>query len=143
LKESSKRNETNSSLKSSRTFTELLLSATAAIFVQDQEVIAMASSGGSIIAMEGRMEETTAGEPSLANQEHVSAVGFDFDGDDDGDSGNLAFRISRIATMMNPRKEDKHKFPSGSHCLVLDSGKSHYRLYGDDKKAWARFLKIP
>ena len=103
--------------------------------MRDQEVIAVVASGGSIIAMEGRMGETAAGESSPASQEqYVSAVESDFDGDDDGDSSNLAFRISRIAAIMNPRREDEYKFPSS---------KSHYRLYQDNKKACQWFLKIP
>jgi len=111
----------------------MLLNAAATILVRDQEVIALVASGGSVIAMEGQMEETTTGEPLPASQEqHVSAAESDFDGG--GDSSDLPFRISRIAAIMNPRREDEYKFPSS---------KSHYRLYQDNKKACQWFLKIP
>jgi hypothetical protein len=143
LRKSSVRNKTDSSLESSRTFNERILFATAALLVRHNEVIALAASGGNIIAMEGRMEETTVRETLFASREqHVSAVEFDLDGDDDGDSGNFASRISRIAGIVNPRREDEYNFPGDSRCMVLDSGKSHYRLYQDDKKSWEWFLKI-
>jgi hypothetical protein len=110
----------------------MLLNAAATILVRDQEVI----------AMEGQMEETTTGEPLPASQEqHVSAAESDFDGG--GDSSDLPFRISRIATITNPRREDDYNFSVGSHFMVLDSGKSHLRLIQDENKAWEWFLDIP
>src|SRR5882762_6189816 len=66
LKKSSIRNKCDPRPKSSKAFNNTLLNATATIFVRDQEVIAMAASGGSIITVEGRTEEITDGEPSPA-----------------------------------------------------------------------------
>jgi hypothetical protein len=141
LRKSSIRNKYNPGPKSSRTFNDILLDATATILVRNQEVIALAASGGSIIAMEGRTEETTAGKSSPASQEtYVSAAESDFDGG--GDSSNLAFRMSHIAKIINPRKEDNYNFPAGSHFMALRGGKSHLKLIQDENKAWEWFLNI-
>jgi hypothetical protein len=134
LRKCSIRNETGSRLKSHKTVNEVLLHATASIFVRDHEVVAVAASYGRLIAVEGWTEETTAGEPLPASEEQHASD------NSDGDSGDLASRISRIAVVINPRKEDK--FLGGSHCMLLNGGKSHFRLL-NDKKAWAWFLRIP
>jgi hypothetical protein len=113
------------------------LNATATILVRDQEVIALGVSSGGIVAMEGRMEEATAGEPSpVSPDQRVSAAASDA-------SKPLAFRKSTITAIINPRIEDNYNFPGGAHCMVVDSGKSHFRIHKDDNKAWRFFLKIP
>jgi hypothetical protein len=137
LRTSSIRNKTRSSLNSFKAVDEMLLNATATILVRDREVIAMVASGGNVIAIEGRMEEITAGE-SL--QEHISADKSDFH--QGGDSSDLPSQISRIATILNA-KEDDYNVPVGSYCMVLDSGKSHLKLIHDENKAWEWFLDIP
>jgi hypothetical protein len=102
----------------------------------------MAASGGSIIAVEGWTEEITGGEPSPASQEmRISAAESDFDGG--GDDGNSGFRISHIATVMNPMTENNYTFPADTQFMVLDSGKSHLRGFSDGNKAWEFFLNIP
>ena len=95
--------------------------------MREEELFALAFSGGSIIAMEVHMDGTTTEEPSLAS----------------GDGGNSASGILRIVAVVNPRTEHEYRFPCDSHRMALDSGKSHYRLYGDEKRAWEWFLKIP
>jgi hypothetical protein len=108
------------------------LNATATILVRDQEVITLGVSSAGIVAMEGRMEKAT-GEPS---EQHVSAAASD-------DSKTFAFRKSTITAIVNPRTDDNYNIPGGAHCMVVDSGKSHFRLHEDDNKAWQFFLKIP
>lgn len=138
LKKSSMRNKCDPRSKSSEASNNILVNATATIFVRDQEVIGMAASGGSIIAVEGRTEEITDGKPWPASQEiRVSAAESDFDGG--GDDGNSGFRISRIATVMNPMTA----FPADRQFMLLDSGKSHLRAISDENKAWELFLNIP
>jgi hypothetical protein len=142
LKHSSIKNKCDPKPKSSKGFSNILLNATATIFVRYQEVIALVASGGGIIAVEGRTEEITDGEPSLASQEmRAPAAESDFDGG--GDDGNSGFRISRIATVVNPMVEDNYTFPADSQFMVLDSGKSHLRAISDENKAWELFLNIP
>jgi hypothetical protein len=79
--------------------------------------------------MEGPIRVTTAGGPSLASRH-------------DGDSGNLASRIARIAALVNPMEEENYDFPGDSCSMVVESGKSHYKLFRDLKKALGWFLKI-
>jgi hypothetical protein len=99
----------------------------AALLMRHREVIALAFSGDGIIAMEGPIRATTAEGPSPASRH-------------DGDSGNL---ITRIAALVNPMEEDKYDFPGDRCSMVVESGKSHYKLFRDRKKAWRWFLKIP
>src|ERR1700734_2291399 len=68
LRKCSIRNETGSRLKSHKTVNEVLLHATASIFMRDHEVVAVAASYGRLIAVEGWTEETTAGEPLPASE---------------------------------------------------------------------------
>ena len=130
------RNQTDHRLQPPKSFDHKLLNATATILVRDQEVITLGVSSAGIVAMEGRMEKAT-GEPSpVSPEQHVSAAASD-------DSKTFAFRKSTITAIVNPRTEDNYSIPGGAHCMVVDSGKSHFRLHKDDNKAWQFFLKIP
>ena len=124
------RNTSDSSLDCSRTANERLLYATAALLVWHREAIALAFSGNGIIAMEGPIRATTAEGPSPASCH-------------DGDSSNLGSQIAPIAALVNPMEEDKYDFPGDSCSMVVESGKSHYKLFQDRKMAWRWFLKIP
>jgi hypothetical protein len=136
LNKSATQNRTEHSLQLSTSPDDMLLNATAAILVRDQEVIALGVSSGGIVAVEGRMEEAT-GEPSpVSPEQHVSAAASD-------DSKTFAFRKSTITAIVNPRTEDNYSFPDGACCMVVGSGKSHFRIHKDDNKAWRFFLKIP
>jgi hypothetical protein len=139
VRNSSPRNNTvEDNLLFSRPLDEILLSATANILVRHlAEVLAVTASGDSLFAVQGQMGDT-AGEPSPATQEQFVAAALISDG-----LGDLTSRIASIAAIVNPKKEHNHEFPDDTHSMVLDNGRSHYKLIQDDDQAWASFLGIP
>jgi hypothetical protein len=88
-----------------------VLDVVANTLVRSHEVIAVAASGSSIIAMEGHTEPDSATDNGRIPEE-----------DDYSD-----IRISSISAVVNPdiKDEDKYVFPNGGGCMVISGGNSY------------------
>jgi hypothetical protein len=142
-------NKTNVALD--RQIRDDILDAIANILVRNKEVVAVAFSGSTIVAMQGQEEQevgvTTGGESDSANAKQLDARQSDSAADNEPDFERHDYSdivVSGISAIVNPQPEDAnhYDFPEGCQCMLIPEGKSHLpkaRLAPDQLSN--RFLK--
>jgi hypothetical protein len=151
----------NTNIALDRQIRDDILDAIADILIRNEEVVAVAFSGSTIVAMQGQEEQevgvTTGGESDSANAkqwdaeqldaEQLDARQSDSAADNELDFGRHDYSdivVSGISAIVNPQPEDAnhYDFPEGCQCMLIPEGKSHLpkaRLAPD--QLCNRFLK--